>query len=146
MGRGYNGHRRQGFPHSLATRKAQTNADPSPWPRLLVARWGGVTFFMENQPMQSVVLILGIGTGVLSVLTFLGGAYAYIKASATKKYASEREIGHLKKSLEQLSINVNCLEQELDERLDKWDVRLLEIRDFLHRINDSNQAKKDRLD
>lgn len=96
--------------------------------------------------MESVALIIGIGTGVLSVLTFLGGTYAYIKSSATRKYASEREIGHLKKSLEQLSSNVAFLEQDLDRRMDAIDLKLIEIVSFLHRINDSNQAKKDGLD
>lgn len=96
--------------------------------------------------MEHVALILGIGTGILSVLTFLGGTYAYIKASATRKYASEREIGHLKKSLEQLSSNVLFLDQDFDRRLDSIDLKLIEIVSFLHRINDSNHAKKDDVD
>jgi hypothetical protein len=86
--------------------------------------------------MESVALILGIGTGILSVLTFLGGSYAYIKASATRKYASEREIGHLKKAMEQLSTNVGFLSQEFDTRLDRIDLKLIEISDYLHRIDD----------
>lgn len=96
--------------------------------------------------MESVALIIGIGTGILSVLTFLGGTYAYIKASANKKYASEREIGHLKKSLEQLSTNFMFLDQEFDRRFDAIDIKLLEINSFLHRINDSNSPKKDTSD
>ena len=96
--------------------------------------------------MESIALILGIGTGVLSVLTFLGGTYAYIKASATRKYAAEREIGHLKKTLEQLSNNVTFLDQDLDRRIDAIDLKLIEIVSFLHRINDSNHTKKDSLD
>ena len=96
--------------------------------------------------MEAVALILGIGTGVLSVLTFLGGTYAYIKSSATKKYASEREIGHLNKTIEQLTSNVLFLEQELDRRLDSIDLKMLEMNSFLHRIHDNNSGKTKGLD
>ena len=93
--------------------------------------------------MESVALIIGIGTGILSVLTFLGGTYAYIKSSSTKKYASEREIGHLKKSLEQMSTNFMFLDKEFDRRFDLIELKLLEINSNVQRISDKNKDSKD---
>lgn len=83
--------------------------------------------FITYKAMDSIALILGIGTGVLSVCTFLGGFYAYLKSSERKKYASEREIGHVKNSIQQMSQNVDFLTKEIDRRLDSIDLKLLEI-------------------
>ena len=96
--------------------------------------------------MESVALIIGIGTGILSVLTFLGGTYAFIKASSTKRYAAEREIGHLKNSLDQLSTNVNFMIQELDRRFDGVDLRLVEINAYINHKANSNPPKKSHPD
>jgi hypothetical protein len=81
--------------------------------------------------MESIALILGIGTGVLSVLTFFAGTYAYIKSSATKKYASEREIGQVKETLTTLSGNVVFLTHEIDRRIDSLEFKLAEISAFI---------------
>lgn len=83
--------------------------------------------FITYRTVDSIALIMGIGTGVLSVCTFLGGFYAYLKSSERKKYASEREIGHVKNSIQQMSQNMEFLTKEIDRRLDSIDLKLLEI-------------------
>lgn len=77
--------------------------------------------------MNEITVILGIATGVLSVLTFMGGSYAYIKASSRKEYASERDISHLKNSMQQLSRNVEELWRQNDRRFDFFDLKLTEM-------------------
>lgn len=77
--------------------------------------------------MNEITVILGIATGVLSVLTFLGGSYAYIKASSRKEYASERDINHLKNNLAQLSRNIEELWRQNDRRFDFFDLKLTEM-------------------
>jgi hypothetical protein len=91
--------------------------------------------------MNNLALILGICTGILSILTFLGGTYAYIKSSSTKKYAAEREIGHVKKSLETVASNLLFLTREIDRRVDSIEHSLLEIKTFI--ALNSNKNSRD---
>lgn len=77
--------------------------------------------------MNEITVILGIATGVLSVLTFMGGSYAYIRASSRKEYASERDINHLKNHIAQVSSNMESLWQQGDRRFDFLDLKLTEI-------------------
>lgn len=92
--------------------------------------------------MESVALLLGIGTGVLSVFTFLGGVYAYVKSSERKKFASEREIGYLQKAIEKLSANTIFLTQEMDRRGNSVDIKLSEIKTSIEYLANSNRGKK----
>lgn len=80
-----------------------------------------------KEKMSEITVILGIATGVLSVLTFMGGSYAYIKASSRKEYASERDIGHLKNDLKQLTRNIEELWRQNDRRFDFFDLKLTEM-------------------
>jgi phosphoribosylaminoimidazole-succinocarboxamide synthase len=78
--------------------------------------------------MSEITAILGIVIGLLSVATFIGGTLAYVKSSSRKEYASERDIGHLKNSLNQMSQNVEQLWRQTDSRFDHLDLTLLEIK------------------
>lgn len=77
--------------------------------------------------MNEITVILGIATGMLSVLTFCAGTFAYIRASSRKEYASERDINHLKNNISQMSRNVEELWRQSDSRFDFLDLKLTEI-------------------
>jgi hypothetical protein len=84
--------------------------------------------------MDSLAVIIGIGTGVLSVFTFIGGVLAYYRSSARKEYASERDMGHLKRHYEQLVINVEQVWRRVDERHDNLERELIRISEKLEQI------------
>lgn len=77
--------------------------------------------------MERVALIIGVVVSIISILTFCGGLFAYIRASGRKAYAAERDFNHLKNSIAQLSKNVDELWRQNDSRLDHVDQRLMEI-------------------
>lgn len=77
--------------------------------------------------MNQIVLILGIVVSLISVMTFIGGIFAYQRSSARKEYASERDFGHLKNSMAQSSKNIEELWRQNDNRFDHVDQRLTEI-------------------
>ncbi|MDZ7970513.1 MAG: hypothetical protein RM368_37245 [Nostoc sp. DedSLP03] len=72
------------------------------------------------------------------VLTFslaLGGnvtwAILFFTNSVKRKYAAERDFGHLKNNLKDLTDNLALLFKELDRRLDAQDKDLLELKAYL---------------
>lgn len=77
--------------------------------------------------MERVALIIGMAVSVVSLTTFIGGLLAYLRASARKEYAAERDFNHLKNSMTQISKNIEELWRQNDSRLDHVDQRLLEI-------------------
>lgn len=77
--------------------------------------------------MERVALIIGVVVSIISILTFFGGVFAYIRSSGRKAYAAERDFIHLKNSIAQLSKNVEELWRQNDSRLDHVDQRLLEL-------------------
>jgi hypothetical protein len=91
--------------------------------------------------MTSYAVALGIATSALSILTFCGGLVAYFKASARKEYASERDINHLKNSVDQLSRNVETLWQQSDRRFDFVDLKLTEL--AIRNSNQKTRAEKE---
>jgi hypothetical protein len=74
--------------------------------------------------MESIALIIGIGTGIVSLATAGFGVLAFMRASARKEYASERDIGHLKRNQEQMTQNMGELWRQQDERFDSIDRQL----------------------
>ena len=65
-------------------------------------------------------LVMGLGS-------FLSGILFWYKGSIEKRYAAQRDFGHLKRNYEQLSEGVGQLGEEMDRRLDSIDKRLQEI-------------------
>lgn len=52
---------------------------------------------------------------LLGIISILGGGLAWYGASVRKGYAAEREFGHIKNSISQLSENMRVLADELDD-------------------------------
>ena len=72
------------------------------------------------------------------ILTFslaLGGnvtwAILFFTNSVKRRYAAERDFGHLKNNLKDLTDNLDHLFSELDRRLDAQDKNLLELKAYL---------------
>lgn len=74
--------------------------------------------------MESVALIIGIGTGFVSLTTAAIGVAAFLRASGRKEYASQRDMEHLKNNQKQLSMNVEQLWRQDEERFDRIDRQL----------------------
>lgn len=65
-------------------------------------------------------LVMGLGS-------FLASLLFWYKGSVEKRYAAQRDFGHLRRNYEQLSQAVAQLGEELDQRMDAVDNRLQEI-------------------
>ncbi|HEY9762801.1 MAG TPA: hypothetical protein V6D07_09755 [Trichocoleus sp.] len=81
--------------------------------------------------MESVALIVGISTGFVSLCTAGLGVAAYLRASARKEYASQRDMNHLKNNQIQLTTNIEQLWRQNDERFDAVERKLERIDLFL---------------
>jgi len=67
-------------------------------------------------------------TLLMGVCTFIGGLIALYGAAVRKQYASERDFNHLKRNYESLSGNIASIDRMIDDRLDKNDMQLVEIK------------------
>lgn len=74
--------------------------------------------------MENLSVLIGIATGFISLGTAVIGIGAFLRASARKEYASQRDIGHLKNNQQQLTENVKELWRQGDERFDSIDRQL----------------------
>ncbi len=81
----------------------------------------------------AIALYVGIATGVVSLATAFIGIAAYLRAGARKEYASERDIGHVKNHLAQLSLNIEQLWRLQDE---KWDAVARQLDKIENRISE----------
>lgn len=64
---------------------------------------------------------------IMGLASFLSGILFWYKGSIEKRYAAQRDFGHLKRNYEQLSQGVADLGEDMDQRLDSIDKRLQEI-------------------
>lgn len=64
---------------------------------------------------------------IMGLLSFLGGLMLWYKGSVEKRYAAQRDFGHLKRNYDQLTMGVDELGKDVDTRLDAIDKKLQEI-------------------
>lgn len=57
---------------------------------------------------------VGLGTGLIS---FCGGLVLWYKGSVEKRYAAQRDFGHLKRNYEQLTIGITDLTEEQEKSI-----------------------------
>lgn len=69
---------------------------------------------------------------VLSAITFIAAAITWYRGAIQKSYAAERDFGHLKRSIDQLSSNMADGLRENDHRLELIERDLLEIKAALN--------------
>ena len=86
-------------------------------------------------------------TLIMGVASFAGGLISLYGAVVRKRYAAERDFGHLKRSYENLSSNVEALTRFQDDRFDDVDKTLMEIRlqqqTLISLLGSSSQIFKD---
>lgn len=83
--------------------------------------------------------ILSISMGLFS---FLAGALLWYKGSVEKRYAAQRDFGHLKNSYNQLSRALETLVKEQDERFDQIDDSVKELK-LIIEYKVPSQSKRD---
>lgn len=59
--------------------------------------------------------IVAIAGFALSLTTFLVGVVLSYRSSVVKRYAAERDFGHLKNSFSQMSQNLQSIQDEIEE-------------------------------
>lgn len=62
--------------------------------------------------------IMGIVTFIFGVAGAVFGGVSWYKGSVEKRYAAEREIGHLKRSVEQVNANLDLYRRDLESHLE----------------------------
>lgn len=76
--------------------------------------------------------VISLGVGIVGgLLTIASGIFWYVEFNAkkeVKKYAAEREFGHIKNSLSQLSVNLANFFQDVERRLDDIESSITEIK------------------
>jgi len=68
---------------------------------------------------------------VIGVVTFLGGTLAWYSGAIEKRYAAQRDFGHLKRNQENISREVGELFKEQDRRFDQLEKENAEIKSLL---------------
>lgn len=84
---------------------------------------------------------------ILGVVTFVGGLLAWYRASVEKSYAAQRDFGHVRRSLDSLSTNMNSMKDWEDARFDGINDKLNRIEAMLSgvpRPRDEVQRRNDR--
>lgn len=82
---------------------------------------------------ETVTLVLAIGGNLTWALIFFAN-------SVKRKYAAERDFGHLKTNIKTLTDNLDFLFKELDRRLDNQDTNISEIKTYI--INRAIQRRR----
>lgn len=65
---------------------------------------------------------------IMGLISFAGGVATWYGAAVKKSYASERDFNHLKRNYESLSANISALVELTDDRFDRLDEKLLEMK------------------
>lgn len=65
---------------------------------------------------------------LLGLITFVGGCLAWYSAAVVKRYAAQRDFQHLTRSYEQLAANQSTILKELDNRFDRLDRDIGDVR------------------
>lgn len=74
---------------------------------------------------MDVASIAGLAMGLLS---FLSGGVLWYKGSVEKRYAAQRDFGHLKNNYRQMSEAIATQAKDVDSRFDSLDDQLKEIK------------------
>lgn len=80
----------------------------------------------QTDTIALISFLIGLGTT-------LAGIVAWYTSTVKKKYAAEREFGHIRRNLEQQQAGLNDLVQEVDRRFDSLDKQMLEIKAYMIR-------------
>lgn len=64
----------------------------------------------------------------LGLVSLIGGALAYVRASTRKQYAAERDMNHFKNNQQQIARNVDYYREQTDEKLQQIHDELIEIK------------------
>jgi hypothetical protein len=64
---------------------------------------------------SDLISLLGLGMGLTS---FLGGLVLWYKGAIEKRYAAQRDFGHLKRNQEQLASSLETVAKDFDHQLD----------------------------
>lgn len=75
--------------------------------------------------MNTLIQLVPISLGLL---TFIGGIVAWYSAAVVKRYAAQRDFNHLTRSYEQLVANQTTILKELDNRFDRLDRDIGDVR------------------
>lgn len=75
--------------------------------------------------MNNAIQMLPIALGLF---TFIGGILAWYSAAVVKRYAAQRDFQHLTRSYEQLVANQANILKELDNRFDRLDRDIGDVR------------------
>ena len=68
---------------------------------------------------------------IMGLASFLSGLLLWYKGSVEKRYAAQRDFGHLKRNYQQLSEGVSLQAKEMDRRFDQVEADLREIKILL---------------
>ncbi|MDZ8227536.1 hypothetical protein [Nostoc sp. ChiVER01] len=79
---------------------------------------------LPNDPLVIITFILALGGHVTWGIVFFAN-------SIKRKYAAERDFNHLKNNQKQITDNIAFGFREIDERFDRTDRDLLEIKAYL---------------
>ncbi len=71
------------------------------------------------------------GALILSLIANILGAIAWMSSAAKKRYAAERDFGHLRRNQEQMSQGINLLMEEMKSQFNTLERDLLEIKFIL---------------
>jgi len=77
--------------------------------------------------------LISLFSVLIALVSLLGGSIAWYRGIVQKKYAAERDFGHLKRSFEALSQNLGTMNQMLDQRFDRLDLGILELKALSYR-------------
>jgi hypothetical protein len=77
--------------------------------------------------LNSLNSYLTLVLGLISVVTFIGGAIAWYSSSVRKDYAAQRDFGHLKNNYKQMAESLASVDRDLDDRFDRVDRQLIKI-------------------
>lgn len=82
--------------------------------------------------------LISLGLGLIS---FLSGAVLWYKGSVEKRYAAQRDFGHLKNNYKQLALALDTFSKESDERFDRIDDTLKELKLIIeYKVGSSKNA------
>lgn len=75
--------------------------------------------------------LIALGGLVLATITTLLGGVVWFANAEKKRYAAERDFGHIRRNQEQIQTGLNNLLRELDRRFDTVERDILEIKSTL---------------
>lgn len=76
--------------------------------------------------LQHIAILFGALVSLCSLITGVVGAFAWYSSKVKKEYAAERDFNHLKKSYDQLAVNVEQLWRLMDDNFREHEQKLVD--------------------